>query len=171
MFLPEILYRMAILMIKNTLFLLLILLLSGISFAQATPTTMTLYCPEPSAIKKDPQKLTWSANRNTFRSYDISFATSIDQFSGVQWVGAAVGQVTCVYKTFPKRSFPVLLVFHTLVLEPQGGAWSADLGGYKNCNSLDRTQCPFLIRLKPKTTDIYEEAEGLKSTAPVPPSE
>lgn len=127
------------------------------------PNTLTMYCPPPSAIKKDPVKLNWTADRGTFRSYDLSFAKKIHQFVGAQWNGAAVGQITCIYKTLPKTSFPLLLIFHTLTLNPTGGAWSKNLGGYKNCNALDIKKCPFKIRLKPKSENIYKEAESLKS--------
>ena len=136
-----------------------------------TPAQIMVYCPKPSDLKKDPTKLTWSADRNTFRSYDISFSTKIDKFTGAQWVGANVGQITCVYKTFPKTSFPVLLIFHTLTLTPKGDAWSKNLGGYKNCNSIDRKDCPFIVRLRHRQVNVYQEAESLKSSVPEPPTE
>lgn len=150
---------------KKSLLMLTLYLFNSLAFAAtdtSPPSTLALNCPPPSAIKKDPVKLTWSADRNTFRSYDLSFATKVHQFVGAQWNGAEVGQITCIYKTLPKTSFPLLLVFHTLTLNPEGGSWSKNLGGYKNCNALDIKKCPFKIRLKTKQENIYEEAESLK---------
>ncbi len=133
--------------------------------AMAAPTHI-LYCPKSTYLTKDPVKLTWSANQNTFRSYDFSFAKTIDHFVGAQWVGTQVGQITCIYKAFPKTSFPILLIYHALALNPKGGAWTKDLGGYKNCNTLDRKACAFIVQLKPKSINIYEEAKNLKSATP-----
>lgn len=159
---------------RKLLALLIALSLAPASWAvdlNPQPTAMTVFCPPPDAIKKDPTKLTWHANRNTFRSYDISFSTSVARFTGAQWNGANVGQITCIYEMLPKPSFPLLLIFHTLTDNPKGGAWGKNLGGYKNCNSLDRKKCAFNVRLKPKAGNIYQEAESLKSTAPEPPNE
>jgi len=133
--------------------------------AMAAPTHI-LYCPKSTYLTKDPVKLTWSAYQNSFRSYDLSFSKTIDHFVGAQWTGAQVGQITCIYKALPKTSFPVLLIYHALALNPTGGAWTNDLGGYKNCNTLDRKACAFTVQLKPKPINIYKEAERLKSTTP-----
>ena len=124
--------------------------------------TFIVHCPAAGDLTKDPVKLTWSANHHNFRSYDMSFATSIEKFLGAQWVGETVGQTTCVYKALPERSFPVLLVFRTIALEPHGGAWTKNLGGYRDCNSSHTRQCLFTVRLKKKTQHIYEEARRLK---------
>lgn len=136
-----------------------------------TPDTLTVTCPPPSAIKKNLEKLTWSADRNNFRSYDISFAKQVEKFGGAQWNGAEVGQITCVYKMQPKPSFPLLLIYHTLTISPEGGNWTKNLGGYKNCDSTDIKKCAFKVRLKKKTENIYKEAESLKSSNPTFPSE
>lgn len=132
-----------------------------------------LYCPAIKNITKNPHTLTWSADQGNYKSYDMSFATSLFKFTGAQWVGATVGQMTCVYSTRPKTSFPVLLIFHTLTHQPEGDAWSKNLGGYLNCNSLKRKSCPFRMLLKRKSGDIYKEAEKLKrnNSAPQPPTE
>lgn len=159
---------------RKLLFILLALMIPSAwaaAIGSTTPKTMTIYCPKPSNIKKNQVKLTWSADRNTFRSYDISFSTRIEKFTGAQWNGASVGQITCIYQTLPKPTFPLLLIFHTLTFDPVGGAWSKDLGGYKNCNSFDRKQCGFKVRLKAEKENIYQEAESLKSMAPEPPNE
>ena len=158
----------------NNLFLTLLLsviLLAPSATMAATPVTKTFYCPQVGELKKDPNKMTWSADNKHFRSYDTSFSNKVDQFIGAQWVGTNVGQITCIYRAFAKSAFPVLLVFHTLTLEPNGNAWTKNLGGYKNCDTSDRKQCPFTIKLQQKSGDIYEEAERLKSNAPEPPTE
>lgn len=132
---------------------------------------ISFICPPPNTIKKDSLKLTWSADRNMFRSYETSFATQIKSFSGAQWVGSALGQITCIYEALPIGSFPVLLIFHTLALEPKTGSWSANQGGYRNCRSTNYKACPFMTQASPPKEDVYEEAERLKSDAPAPPSE
>ncbi len=151
----------------------------SVQAATATPTQTTkkvkaiFYCPAIKDIKKNPKILTWSADGGNYKSYDMSFATGLEKFMGAQWVGANVGQITCVYSAKPKMSFPVMLIFHTLTHQPSGGSWGKNLGGYLNCNSFKRKTCPFKMVLKPKAENIYKEAEKLKSNAPdsEPPTE
>ncbi len=129
-------------------------------------TTQTVknlfYCPPIKAIKKNPQKMTWSAP-NGWKSYESSFINKIHTFRGAQWKGVNVGQITCVYAGMKKNTFPVLLVFHTLTLEPHSGKWSKNLGSYRNCISNKQKDCSFKMRLRPKKQDLYKEAEKLKS--------
>lgn len=132
-----------------------------LAFAQ-TPLIKTVICPPISALKKDPVKQTWSAPGG-FKSYDLSFVTSITDFLGAQWRGATVGQLTCVYKGLPKNSFNVLLAYHTLGYEPSGGRWGANLGGYRNCISRKQKHCLFNVAVKSKTGNIYQDIENLKS--------
>ena len=121
------------------------------------------FCPTIKDLKKstDPNKLTWSAP-NGWKSFEASFVNKIGTFLGAQWVGANVGQMTCIYHGVVKTSFPVLLIYKTLTLAPKGDKWSKDLGGYQNCKSSQQKDCPFQIRLRPKQNDIYEEVEKLK---------
>jgi len=158
------------------------------------PETFIMYCPPPSSLKKNEVTLTWSANRNLFQSYETSFATHINSFSGAQWVGSNLGQITCVYQTQPAGTFPILLIFHTLTIEPDSqslqktqqkycasnsnaeccpptqSAWNPNQDGFRNCHSTNPCACPFLIRKKPKEMDVYEEAEQLKSSLNSRPS-
>lgn len=122
------------------------------------------FCPPIKSIKKDPVKLTWSAPGG-WKSYEISFDNKIIEFYGAQWNGENVGQITCLYKGDVPSAFPILLVFDTLTYQPSGGQWSKDLGGYQNCVSRKRSDCPFKIRLKPPKEDVYKEAEQLKSNS------
>lgn len=127
-----------------------------------TSMTKTVYCPPVSALTKDPLKQRWSAPGG-FKSYDLSFVTSITGFLGAQWRGATIGQVTCVYKGLPKNSFNVLLAFRTLSLEPTTLAWGKNLGGYRNCLSRKRKSCPFEVRVQAPKGNLYQEIENFKS--------
>jgi hypothetical protein len=114
------------------------------------------------------------------KSYDLSFATSLTRFVGAQWVGANVGQITCVYHSQQEftmkgqatiqKTLPVLLVFHTLAFQPTNKNWKRASRGVYNCvpGKNGRSDCPFKINIKPKTGDVYQEAESLKTTAPQP---
>jgi len=123
------------------------------------------YCPPMTALKKDPDKFTWSAPGG-WQSFEMSFVDQITRFSGAQWRGTNVGQIFCVYRGDLETSFPVLLAYKVLAYEPQGGKWTANLGGYQNCESPNPKDCPFSIRLQPEQEDVYKQAEQLKRTAP-----
>jgi hypothetical protein len=144
--------------------------ISFLSVALATFPLLTLaekaavttrICPPTSAMSKDAVKNTWSSPGG-FKSYDISFVTKLTKFLGAQWRGAAVGQVTCVYKGEPKNSFNVLLVYNTLAYEPASNNWGQNLGGYRNCIARKREHCPFNVVVKKKNGDIYKQIEQLK---------
>jgi hypothetical protein len=130
---------------------------------KTTATTNTVTCPPIKDIKKDTDTMTWKDSENRFKSYNKSFANTLKSFLGAQWAGTNVGQVTCVYKGKEVGTFPILLIFNTLALSPQGGQWSNDKEGLSNCASNDPNDCPFKTRVEPKTEDIYKEAEQLKS--------
>lgn len=123
------------------------------------------YCPAITALTKDQDTSLWSAP-NGWQSYDMSFVDKITRFSGAQWRGTNVGQIFCIYRGESETMFPVLLAYKILAYSPQGGRWSANLGGYQNCETPDPKDCPFSIRVKPQPVDIYEQAEKLKRTAP-----
>ncbi len=128
------------------------------------------FCPAISSIKKNLSERTWSAPGG-WKSYDMSFMTHITSFTGAQWNGATVGQITCVYQGIPKTAFPVLLVYHTLALEPSPGQWTKKIksvwgknqGGYRNCFSKSQLNCPFKVRLKSQQDNIYQGLENLKN--------
>lgn len=132
------------------------------SFALGETKILTVYCPPISALTKDPLTKTWAAPGG-FKSYDLSFVDSITGFLGAQWQGASVGQVTCVYTGLPEKSFNVLLVSNVMSFEPSTLSWGKNMGGYRNCLSRRRNQCPFTVAVKPKQDDIYQEIEKLKS--------
>jgi len=135
------------------------------------------FCPPSNTLKKNPKTMTWSSQHGNYKSYAMSFATELDKFLGAQWVGANVGQITCIYSPKLKTAFRVMLIFHTLThqptYQPKKNRWSKNLGGYFNCVSFKRKDCPFKMVLKGPSTDIYKEAEQLKSNAPglAPPTE
>lgn len=128
------------------------------------PASKTLLCPPVSALTKDPFKQTWSS-KDGFKSFDISFVTSIKDFLGAQWSGATVGQITCVYSGLPKQAFNVLLYYGGVAQEPSTQSWGKNLGGYRNCISRTRktSECPFDVQIKSEKQNIYEEIEKYKS--------
>jgi len=144
------------------LLIALSLLCSLTLFAANKPqATKTIVCPPPSALKKNPIKLSWSTSTG-FKSYNISFVKTISRFMGAQWNGETIGQITCVYHGTSKTAFPILLAYGTLALEPKTLSWGKNLGGYRNCPSNDPENCAFKIRLKATPINIYKEADELK---------
>lgn len=136
--------------------------------SQPQPTAPNVfYCPPINSLHKNSDTHLWSATTG-WQSYDISFVESIKDFSGAQWRGTNVGQVFCVYRGSSPTDFPVLLAYKIMTYSPQGGKWSANLGGYQNCESPDPADCPFSIRVQPPATDLYQQAEQLKRTTPTP---
>src|SRR3990167_2770190 len=86
---------------------------------------ITVTCPPIQALTKN-QKMEWSA-KGGWKSYGTSFVEKIASFSGAQWNGVNLGQIICVYNGKEKTDFPVLLVYHTLAIEPQENGWSKNL--------------------------------------------
>ena len=147
----------------------IIILYASLTLADGDTTTSPVEdnhftCPAISALTKDPVNMTWHTKDNQFKSYNKSFASGLKEFIGAQWVGTNVGQVFCVYKGIESDTFPVLLSFHTLTLEPHegDGQWGKDQGGFRNCASKAQSDCMFMMRVKPVETDIYKEAEKLR---------
>lgn len=138
------------------------------------PSKPIYYCPEISLIQKNPVKMNWYAHtpEGLWKSYDLSFASAITQFSGAEWVGENVGQIFCVYKSVQQMpidgvmqtqaTLPVVLVFGTLAPVPAGKSWKHTRRGVRTCNTVTATDCPFSVNLKPKAGNIYQEAESLK---------
>lgn len=136
------------------------------------------FCPNVDTIKKDPIKGNWFAQNKAgyWKTYDLSFANKLQQFIGAQWVGAKVGQLTCIYrsqeifklrgKTTVQDTLPILLVFHTLAFQPTKPKWKRTKRGVYNCYSVHRHHCPFMVNIKPPTGNIYQEAEDLKYNQP-----
>lgn len=136
-------------------------------FAEEIPQQNIFFCPTIDKLQKDPEKLTWSAPGG-WQSFELSFVDKITRFSGAQWRGTNVGQIFCVYRGVENTAFPILLAYSIIALEPNGGKWSQNLGGYKNCESSQAIDCPFSIRLRPEEEDLYQQAEKLKKSGSSP---
>lgn len=151
-----------------------LLMLHGSAFAVAA--NPDLYCPHQDEIQKNQITQKWNAQNKygTWKSYQTSFATNLIQFVGAQWVGAAVGQLTCIYKSEQRftedgnltiqPALPVMIVFYALTHQPAGGKWKHIGHGVYNCDAQGQKNCPFKMRLKHKVQDIYKEAESLKTS-------
>jgi hypothetical protein len=123
-----------------------------------------LLCPKISSLHKDPKKLIWFA-QGGWQSFSPSFATQIGHFLGAQWQGVNVGNISCVYRGKQQMSFPIILMYNNLVYMPQHGKWTKNLGGYTNCKSMNRSDCPFKPRTRVKSGNIYQQARQLKESA------
>lgn len=147
---------------------LMLCLYSTISLAvtpqAASPTNINqniVFCPATNSLKKDLQTKTWNAQQGQWKSYEISFVDAPAQFLGAQWAGANVGQITCIYRGKDRKTFPILLIYHTIAYAPFGGRWSPNLGGYANCKSEQQQDCPFRIRLQSNDEDINQQLEKM----------
>ena len=139
-------------------------------------------CPHITEIKKNPTRGNWTATTKYgfWKSYHRTFSNTLSQFLGAQWVGANVGQVTCLYKAdqqfmmngqlVVQQSFPVLLVYHALAHQPTGITWKHVSHGVYNCVSQNQDDCAFAINLEAKQGNIFEEAESLKQKQANSPS-
>ena len=127
------------------------------------PLPNIMQCPAVSALHKDPQKMTWSA-QGDWRGFEQSFAGHIQKFLGVQWQGVNVGNVVCLYAAQEKIAFPIMLHFNRLVFLPTHrlGKWGKKSKGYTNCKSNRPKDCRFMVRTPKKTMNIYQEASELK---------
>lgn len=124
----------------------------------STGSTLNRLCPPVNIIKKNPVTLAWSTIDNRFASKTTSFADSLTQFIGAQWTGVNVGQLTCIYRTSPAHTFPVILIFNTLATTPTGPHWRPAQAGYMNCISPnnDPSDCPFSTQRAPAKQDLYD---------------
>ena len=177
-------------MIKKFLITMLILLSSSVCLAtpnSAAVSTTTasgpiIYCPHVRQLQKNPNPAVanWTAETQTglWKSYDPSFATRVVKLTGAQWSGEEVGQVTCVYQSEQKfllqgkpivqPTLPILLMYHTLTLQPSGQHWKSmkknnqKIHGVLNCKANIRENCPFRPRLSAPKGNILEQAEDIK---------
>lgn len=154
------------------------------AFSEITSVTEpNSVCPPIDKILKNPTKGNWTAETQDglWKSYDMSFATSLTRFVGAQWVGVNLGQITCIYHSEQEftmqgqptiqKTLPVLLVFHALTFEPTDNKnWKLLSRGVYNCEPEKNgtSDCPFKINIKKPVGDIYQEAAALKATAPQP---
>lgn len=150
--------------------------LAAVITEDTTQPEPNAYCPQISQLLKNPVKGNWYAQTTEgyWQSYDMSFATNIDQFLGAQWVGENLGQITCVYRSSQRftvngalniqKTLPVLLVYHALTHQPSGQFWKKRPGhGVYDCYGQTLQDCPFRVHLQPKETDIFKEAASFKS--------
>ncbi|HLD16953.1 MAG TPA: T4SS-associated protein EirA, partial [Coxiellaceae bacterium] len=140
--------------------------LQGNAPSSGASTPPYFHCPPVVCLTKNQDDLSWFA-KGGYKSYQQSFAVHISQFLGAQWSGIRVGQIICAYQGQEKVTFPIAVVFNKLVFEPTTANWSKNMGGYRNCKSNNPTDCPFLVQIAPKPTNIYQEAEQLKKPEPV----
>ncbi len=117
-------------------------------------------CPPVERVKKNPDN-TWGAS-NGWKSTTPFFVKSLQKFAGAQWVGVTFGEVICVYITAESYDFPVELQRPSLVQSPVGGNWTADKGGYKNCEAITPDACAFQLAISVKPENVYEELELFK---------
>jgi hypothetical protein len=135
-----------------------IILLINTGFAQDSTSTSVLYCPESQYLVKD--GLWWTVP-DMWKSDSQSFAETIKEFVGVQWVGVKLGRVICLYREEAKVAFPVALVtIHPILIdEPTGTNWVTKKNQYKQCTSTNVMDCPFVQQATPDLNNIYQEIE------------
>lgn len=88
------------------------------------------YCPDVSDLSR--QGTTWSAPGN-WKSYQVSFISTVTRFMGAQWMGTNVGRTVCLYSGDNSNDFPVQLVFPALSELPDLPLWKAG----SNSNTAD----------------------------------
>ncbi len=115
------------------------------------------YCPDASELIKN--DLWWSARDGRWKSYSESFADSIDNFIGAQWLGAVVGKIICIYQGKQSFDFPISLepAKTAAILEPKGSLWTAKAAGVKICHSSNTHDCPFATSKPQENSDIYQQ--------------
>ena len=141
----------------------------------AAAPSPTAFCPHISELVKNKEKDIWTAQTPVggWKSYGVSFANVITKFTGAQWSGENIGQITCVYNSqqvftvqrqqVVQPTLPVLMVFQTLAFQPKEGKWKLARKGVYNCYSENQNDCPFGINMPKPTGDVYKEAESFKS--------
>lgn len=122
-------------------------------------------CPPVEALTQNTDR-TWSAPGG-WSSNTPALLKTLDQFIGAQWIGVVVGEVNCQYIKTGKNRFPVILYRSVVVFSPDGGNWSEEKNGVRNCISTDIRQCRFYIPEIPQPKDIYEELNFFKNKAPI----
>lgn len=147
--------------------LIISLLLAPLAQAEQADNTTKLpakaaTCPSTENIQKDQKTMTWRTS-NGWRSYDKSFSKRITHFLGAQWQGVNVGNVVCLYQSDDDMTFPITLHFNALVEEPTDGAWSKNLGGYKNCKSDKQESCYFIPHTTKQQGGIEQQAKAIKA--------
>jgi len=123
------------------------------------------YCPALNELTLDTATRIWSAPGG-WKSYEQSFATEITQFLGAQWIGIEIGQIACIYAGKEKYTFPILLIYNTLVQAPKDGAWQENTkDGYYHCTNSQINQCPFYPVKKRQSEDFSNLQYNVGTTA------
>lgn len=139
---------------------------TGLSNNTAEASTVpTLFCPAADQLKKDALTQAWHAGPE-YKSDTQSFVNHIDRFVGARWSGIEVGQIACVYAGVEEGSFPVMLYYNKLVMQPERGLWGKDQGGYSDCKAVDPKDCPYQPRIKKEVHDIYQDVLNISKTNP-----
>ena len=119
------------------------------------------YCPSVDDLTL--KNTTWTGP-GKWKSYQISFITTVDKFLGAQWHGINIGQLVCLYGSDDMNDFPVQLVLPTLAMLPTYPVWTApDQSNTANCISKnnDTCDCPIQIfyeKIRPSTAqDVVNE--------------
>lgn len=157
----------------RTLPLLLSSLLLTSAFADSAPSgqphEVRTQCPPVSALRKDPQTDTWytTVNRQYWKSLSQSLVTTLDTFTGAQYVGNAQGHVSCVYTGSQNASaFPVIFHFGTLVNQPTNKQglykWASLKNGWSNCFSATPSDCSFAPVESHKSENPFSALEKMK---------
>lgn len=135
------------------------------------PTLEQQLCPQPIRLVRNQKTLKWSVPHSNWRSDAMSFVSQIDRFVGAQWTGANIGQITCIYIGKQKQSFPVLLRYQVLAIEPSGHYWGKNVQGFRNCaqppnaaHTITIYDCPFYVRKRPPQKNIYDIVNQLKGS-------
>jgi|GEM_PF-1389561 len=162
-------------------FLLSSLLLTS-AFASNPPKTqhqeIRTQCPAVSSLHKNPQTNIWytTENHQYWKSLSQSMITTVDAFTGAQYVGNTQGHISCVYTgAHNATAFPVIFHFGTLVNQPvnkQGlYKWAPLKNGWSNCFSAAPSDCSFAPVESHKSTNPFATLKKLKPnktlTAPV----
>lgn len=189
----EVYSRGAIIMKKTVIIVVLVIAVVAVVWHRAaraaSATETTVYCPLVSDIHKNNTSGDWYAQTTagTWKSYQISFANSLTEFLGAQWVGVNVGKVACSYQavqnfTAPsgpvsQATLPVQLIFHKMALQPSAAQWqrynNPETTATETYNCVPKTQadlpfyqssCPFTVKIKPKkpANSFGNEVEDLK---------
>lgn len=157
--------------------LLLAPLICSPAFAGNPPNTqgtqtkeIRTQCPAVSSLEKDAQTNTWytTTDRQYWKSLNTSLVTTLESFTGAQYIGNAQGHITCVYVGSHNASaFPVIFHFGTLVHQPMNKQglykWAPLKNGWENCFSANPSDCSFSPVESHKITNPYSSLSTMKA--------
>lgn len=139
----------------------------SVSAVESVDHVETMTCPPTSALIKDYETQYWGTKEHDWRTHTMSFADDVTRFLGAQWNGNGTdtGTIYCLYKG-SELTFPVKLEYSQFVHNPNGGKWTKDLGGFKNCVATDQADCAFVPIKKQQSKSLYEELDSLQGNHP-----